>query len=69
MAEVTVISHHNGSMPNKMTGATPAELAQEMGLSLDGVVITVGEVEAVASKSLADGDFVAFQKAKVASGS
>jgi hypothetical protein len=40
-----------------------------MGLSLDGVVITVGEVEAVASKSLADGDFVAFQKAKVASGS
>ena len=41
MAKVTVISYHNGSMPREMEGSTPAELATELDISLQGVSINV----------------------------
>ena len=69
MAKVTVVSYHNGGMPRDMEGNTPAVLAQELDLSLQGVQIHVDSSEATASHVLADGNFVSFQKSKVASGS
>ena len=68
MAKVTVISYPNGSMPREMEGSTPAELATELDISLQGVSIHVDDDEVNASKTLADGNFVSFQKSKVTSG-
>jgi hypothetical protein len=68
MAKVTVISYHNGSMPREMEGSTPAELATELDISLQGVSIHVDDDEVNASKTLADGNCVSFQKSKVTSG-
>ena len=68
MAKVTVVSYHNGGMPREMEGGTPSELAQELDLSLQGVQIHVDSGEANPSQTLADGQFVSFQKSKVASG-
>ena len=68
MAKVTVISYHNGGMPREMEAGTPSELAQELALSLQGVQIHVDSSEANATHTLADGNFVSFQKSKVASG-
>ena len=55
-------------MPREMEAGTPSELAQELDLSLQGVVIHVDSSEANATHALADGNFVSFQKSKVASG-
>ena len=68
MAKVTVISYHNGGMPREMEGGTPSQLAQELDLSLQGVSIHVDSSEANATHTLADGNFVSFQKSKVQSG-
>mgnify|MGYP003628740615 FL=1 len=68
MAQVTVVSYHNGGMPREMEGNTPAELATQLDLSLQGVQIHVESSEANATHTLADGNLVSFQKSKVASG-
>ena len=68
MAQVTVVSYHNGGMPREMQGSTPAELATQLDLSLNGVQIHVDSSEVPASHALANGNFVSFQKSKVASG-
>ena len=68
MANVTVVSFHNGGMPREMEGSTPADLATQLDLSLQGVQIHVESSEANATHTLADGNFVSLQKSKVASG-
>lgn len=67
--EVTVISPlTNGGTPVTMSATTPGQIAQELGLSLTGVAISVDSSEANASTPLRDGAYVSFQKNKVASG-
>ena len=67
--EVTVISPlTNGGTPVTMSASTPGQIAQELGLSLTGVSISVDSSEANASTPLRDGAYVAFQKSKVSSG-
>jgi len=68
MANVTVVSYHNGGMPRDMEASTPSELAQQLDISLQGVSIHVERSEAKANQQLTDGQFVSFQKSKVASG-
>ena len=68
MANVTVVSYHNGGMPRDMEGNTPAELARVMDISLSGVKVYVDDDEVKTSKHLADGDIVSFQRSKVSSG-
>ena len=68
MANVTVVSYHNGGVPQEISGPSPAGIAQDMGLSLDGVTIHVDSNAAEANQELRDGDLVSFQKDKVKSG-
>ncbi len=67
-ATVTVVSFTNGGVPQEMVGSTPASIASEMEIGLEGVHIYVDETQVQANHSLRDGDLVSFQKAKVASG-
>lgn len=68
MAEVKVMSYAHGNQLRDMTGSTPGDIAQELELSLSGVAIYVGSSEAKVDTSLADGNIVSFQRAKVTSG-
>ena len=68
MANVTLVSYHNGGVPQDVSGDTPAGIAQDLSLSLDGVQIHVDSDEATATTDLRDGDLVSFQKDKVKSG-
>ena len=52
MANVTLVSYHNGGVPQDVSGDTPAGLAQDMNLSLDGVQIHVDSDEATATTEL-----------------
>jgi hypothetical protein len=66
---VTVISPlTNGGTPVTMSATTPGQIAQELGLSLSDVAISVNSSEANPSTPLSDGQYVSFQKNKVMSG-
>ena len=68
MADVRVVSHHNGGRVMSMSGDTPLSLAEQMDLSTSQTEITVNEQVAQGNQPLHDGDTVAFQKQKMTSG-
>lgn len=58
-----------GGVVKSVEGNTPAELSQELGITLDNVTINVNSQKAEANQILRDDDFVAFVTDKVTSGS
>jgi len=72
---VTLVSHTNGSIPMDTHGATPAEVAQREGISLENVEISVNGKTEIATfdlvkeaESTGASPLVSFQKGKVKSG-
>jgi|TARA_Y100000296_G_C5130490_1_gene235266 sulfur carrier protein ThiS len=68
MANITLVSYHNGSVPLELTGDTPAGIAESLNISVDGVEISVDGKPVQANHKLRDDDLVGMQKAKVKSG-
>ena len=58
-----------GGVVKTMEAATPAELAEALGISLDNTTINVNAKKGEATTCLRDDDFVAFVTNKVTSGS
>ena len=64
-------SQHNAGRLSDMSGSTPAELAQELGINLSEVSIYVGGSAAKPDTPLTNNDpplIVSFQREKVTSG-
>ena len=69
MANVQVISFHNGGqvLDVKDVGIV-ADVAQQLELSMENVVISVNDTSATAGTQLTEGAVVQFQKQSVKSG-
>ena len=66
MANVT-IQTSNGIVKT-LEANTPAHVAEELGMSMENVTLSVNGTKATPSTSLRDGDFVLFATTKVTSG-
>jgi len=68
MANITLVSYHNGSVPLEMTGDTPAGIASSLNISISDVEISVDGKSVEGNHQLRDNDLVGMQKSKVKSG-
>ena len=66
---VQAISYHNGGQVVDVEDvSTVADVAQKLELSMENVVMSVGDTPATAGTQLTDGSVVQFQKMSVKSG-
>jgi len=66
---VQAISYHNGGQVVDVEDvSTVADVAQKLELSMENVVMSVGDTPATAGTQLTDGAVVQFQKMSVKSG-
>jgi|TARA_R100000750_G_C2312667_1_gene83090 hypothetical protein len=68
MALAHVISFHNGGVMQEVDAGTPAEIATNLGISMDNTSIFVDDKQVKGSHELRDGDVVSFQKSSTKSG-
>ena len=57
-----------GGQPKTLEVSNPAQAAEQLGMSLENVTITVNQKKVDASESLRDDDFLSFTTNKVTSG-